>query len=624
MEATIHTQRDGNKKKPHQMLVPSKLRRGTVVRRIFLVVLALLLAWQTFNAWSQYRQTVSDAYRALEISTRQRATRLSEMMDRTIQLMERILAEEHVRPVGNERLQEYLLGMPELRTLFVVLPNGILRNSTNITLIGGDASHFEYYVHHNDHPNETGLHVSRPFVTVSSNLEVITLSMPILAKDGTLQGIVVATPEPSLYLDILQITESEQGQRAILINEFGDIIGIEPKEYETLIGDSVLEGAGFKAHLASGEPMTHQMYTSTISGEKLAAVFLDIGDTGLIAASFLTRDTLLQTWLASQFRSMPLVLAILLLVAALALLASRQVRKIEAADRFSIGLIETANDIIIGLDRDGVIRLFNGFAETCTGYARAEVIGQPMDCLLTTETDGASLLEAFLAMQSGNAVQDGHESLLKTRDGRTLVVNWRATPVPDNFLGIAVVVFGRDISDLRAKEADLIRLATTDALTGLYNRRFFLQQVDHEIARARRNQEMPLALVMLDLDLFKDVNDTWGHLQGDRVLQALAWVLVDTARKTDITGRLGGEEFAVLLPETDADHARVLAERLRLHIAEALATVEGIPVNQTASLGVTLLQAEDQRPEDLLARADKALYRAKREGRNCVRYQTGD
>ncbi len=595
-----------------------------IVRRLFLLVLALLLAWQSFNAWSQYRQTVSDAYRALEISTRQRATRLSAMMQRTTQLMERIIEEEHVRVMDSARLQEYLLGMPELRTLFILSADGIIRAGSKPALLGGDASDREYYSYHNNDPADGRLHVSRPFETRTDRVQVVTLSLPILAADGTLQGVVVATPDPDLYLDILQITESEQGQRSILIHAFGDIIGTAPKVYETYIGDSMLGGAGFKAHLASGEAMTHQMYTSSITGERMIAVYLDIGDTDLIAASILTCDTLLQTWLTSQFRSMPLVLAILLLVAALALLATWQVRKIEAANRFSLGLIETANDIIIGLDCGGVIRLFNGFAETCTGYARADVLGQPVDCLLTTETDGSSLLESFLAMQSGDTVQTGHESHLKTRDGRTLAVNWRATTVQENFLGIAVVAFGRDISDLRAKEADLIRLATTDALTGLCNRRFFLQQAEHELARARRNHGSALALVMLDLDLFKDVNDTWGHLQGDRVLQALARVLVDTARKTDITGRLGGEEFALLLPETDADHARVMAERLRLHVADALSTVEGIPVRLTASLGVTLLHAEDERPEDLLARADKALYRAKREGRNCVRFQNGE
>ena len=625
MEAVIHTQENGSKaKRQHRMPVPFALRRGMFVRGLFLLVLALLLTWQAFNAWSQYRQTVSDGYRTLEISTRQRASRLSAMMQRTAQLMTRIIEEDRSRQLDSARLQEYLLGMPELRALFVLSTDGIIRASSNESLIGRNASPFEYAVWHLEHPDELGLHVSRPFETISSRLEVVTLSLPIFAHDGALQGIVVATPEPSLYLDILHITESESGQRAMLLNTYGDIIGTAPEEYEDFIGDSVRNGAGFKAHIASGESMTHQMYTSSITGEQMAAVYLNIGETGLISVSILTRDTLLQTWLVAQFKTMPQVLTILLLVAALALLASRQVRQIEAANRFSLGLIETANDIIIGLDREGAIRLFNGLAETSTGYARADVLGKPLDRLLAAESDSDALLAAFLAMQSGNTSQNDLESLLKTRDGRTLVVNWRVTPVPDNFLGIVVVAFGRDISDLRAKEADLIRLATTDALTGLFNRHYFLQQANHEIARARRNHETPLALIMLDLDLFKDVNDTWGHLQGDRVLQALARVLVDTARKTDIAGRLGGEEFSLLLPETDADHARVLAERLRLRIAESLSTVDGIPIRLTASLGVTILHPKDERPEDLLARADKALYRAKHEGRNCVRYQNGE
>jgi diguanylate cyclase (GGDEF)-like protein len=164
--------------------------------------------------------------------------------------------------------------------------------------------------------------------------------------------------------------------------------------------------------------------------------------------------------------------------------------------------------------------------------------------------------------------------------------------------------------------AQVRRLATTDGLTGLCNRRRFFDLAEAEFARAKQRAR-PLSAIMLDVDHFKKVNDRHGHAVGDRVLQAVAQRCRDALRPEDVMGRYGGEEFAIVLPETGLDHShRELAEGLRLAVAsEPIATDDG-PVTVTISLGVATATSTTSDLAALLDAADGALYEAKRQGRN--------
>ncbi|GAB4293043.1 MAG: hypothetical protein Kow0096_08370 [Thiohalomonadaceae bacterium] len=160
--------------------------------------------------------------------------------------------------------------------------------------------------------------------------------------------------------------------------------------------------------------------------------------------------------------------------------------------------------------------------------------------------------------------------------------------------------------------------ARTDALTGLPNRRRFFELAEREMERALR-YDAPLAVVMLDLDHFKDVNDRHGHAAGDQVLRAVGDACRDVLRTNDIVGRLGGEEFAILLPETNLEGACQFAERLRQAIAACRVGLPGTELSLTATLGVAArVPGEDLTLDELLARADAALYRGKAAGRNRV------
>jgi diguanylate cyclase (GGDEF)-like protein len=171
--------------------------------------------------------------------------------------------------------------------------------------------------------------------------------------------------------------------------------------------------------------------------------------------------------------------------------------------------------------------------------------------------------------------------------------------------------------DLKKAQVELQLLAATDFLTGISNHRSFSEAGEREIQRTLRYGH-PLAALMIDLDHFKRVNDKYGHAAGDRVLVAITAAIRKLLRDIDVFGRLGGEEFAILLPETDLAGGGATAERLRAAIAETAIDTGNAVLKVTISIGVTLLSQADRELDALLKRADDAMYEAKRNGRNRV------
>ncbi len=181
---------------------------------------------------------------------------------------------------------------------------------------------------------------------------------------------------------------------------------------------------------------------------------------------------------------------------------------------------------------------------------------------------------------------------------------------------VAMAAFGWVIG---RKEDQLEELTLVDALTGIGNRRKFDMRLREELARASRTKD-DLALLIIDIDRFKAVNDRWGHLAGDRVLRQIAGLVLDTFRATDIVCRYGGEEIAVIAPDTNLEEASVLAERIRERIAATPLEIPGADATITISVGITAWEGEPPAlADEVTARADSALYDAKREGRNRCR-----
>jgi diguanylate cyclase (GGDEF)-like protein len=164
---------------------------------------------------------------------------------------------------------------------------------------------------------------------------------------------------------------------------------------------------------------------------------------------------------------------------------------------------------------------------------------------------------------------------------------------------------------------DLVQRASIDSLSGLFNRRHFLELAEGEWSRFDR-YERPLSLMLLDIDMFKTINDRYGHDVGDQAIAHIAAVCRDGKRTPDIVARIGGEEFALLLPETSLESARPVAERLRRQIADTPLIVAGAPIAITVSIGVAEATPEMADIAALMRAADQALYGAKHAGRNRV------
>lgn len=211
-------------------------------------------------------------------------------------------------------------------------------------------------------------------------------------------------------------------------------------------------------------------------------------------------------------------------------------------------------------------------------------------------------------------------------DGRML--EWDYTPIMQQDQLYGHLWLCRDVTWwiqseqlLRIQTEQLRQLAFMDGLTEVSNRRHIVENAQRELRRARRSQR-ELSLILFDVDHFKRVNDTWGHAIGDEVLRWIAGLAAQAVRNTDFIGRYGGEEFLILLPEADADAARMIAERLRRMICETPFESGSIQLTISVSLGVTTVPpGSDAALDAYLRYADTAMYAAKAQGRNCLVFE---
>ncbi|WP_165445862.1 sensor domain-containing diguanylate cyclase [Bradyrhizobium uaiense] len=222
----------------------------------------------------------------------------------------------------------------------------------------------------------------------------------------------------------------------------------------------------------------------------------------------------------------------------------------------------------------------------------------------------AKELAGFASKRIAEVKAGDHVRELQTPDDRRLRAH--CTTIAGG--GRAITYY--DVTDLIRNAEQLERLATTDPLTGLYNRRHFLAALDAEWSRFQRYYRS-VSVLMVDIDHFKDVNDRYGHAIGDEAIKAMASACLHGKRKSDIVGRVGGEEFAIVLPETTLSRARIVAERVRKRIAAQTLRTRDADFRITASIGVAEALVSMSGIEALMNAADQALYQAKAQGRNC-------
>lgn len=294
-------------------------------------------------------------------------------------------------------------------------------------------------------------------------------------------------------------------------------------------------------------------------------------------------------------------------------------RQAEERNRLLHAALDAAANAVVITDTSATIEWSNPAFTALTGFCADEALGRKPKELIKSGRQNAEFYGALWDTILRGEVWRG-EVVNKRKDGQLYDEALTITPVRDRNGRLAhFVAVKEDITARKRQEHELQRLASTDPLTGVRNRRAFMERLEAELARVRRYGK-PAALLMLDLDHFKRVNDSYGHAAGDTVLRQFAALVRAALRQTDSFGRLGGEEFAVLLPETELSGAAELAERMRAQLERTPIEAGGQALHITASIGLTLLESTDPHADTALARADDALYRAKSMGRNRVEY----
>ena len=287
-------------------------------------------------------------------------------------------------------------------------------------------------------------------------------------------------------------------------------------------------------------------------------------------------------------------------------------------------LVENTNDVIMVLDAtplsEGGPRIVyvNPAFEKLMGYTADEVVGQNPKILQGPATDDKTRYKLRKAMREGTSIRT--QILNYDKAGNELWLDINMVPLFDeNGTLTYYAAIERDLTEHKKLQSHLESMATTDSLTGLANRQAFLQRAKNEFIRARRYAR-PLTVVMIDIDRFKSINDQFGHAAGDEVLRQVADICQSSLRGSDFMGRVGGEEFVLLLPDTPRSNAYHVAERMRIHLCETPIKLEnGASLTITASFGVAPMNEADSDFNVVLERADDAMYLAKHGGRNLVK-----
>jgi len=294
--------------------------------------------------------------------------------------------------------------------------------------------------------------------------------------------------------------------------------------------------------------------------------------------------------------------------------------------QFRNSIIDNANVWLDVLDEKRNVLIWNKAAETISGYSRGEVVGNDRiwEWLYPDEAYRKELIEKVTAVVEKGEVREGLETTIRCKDGQTKIISWHERNLLDREgKTIGSIALGRDITERKRAEKQLAYMATHDPLTDLPNRQAFNDRLKLELTHAHRNRQK-LAVMMLDLDYFKDVNDTLGHSVGDQLLQAVGHRLTSIQRKSDTVARLGGDEFMLILPGiAQAKVAEEIAQKVLEAVRQPFAA-DGHELHITTSIGMVIYPEDAEDGETLVKNADIAMYRSKEMGRDNYQCYTLD
>jgi diguanylate cyclase (GGDEF)-like protein/PAS domain S-box-containing protein len=526
------------------------------------------------------------------------------------------------------RLQSFLYlrkaTLPRLRGLFVYAADGSwVATSERVNISAFNNADRDYFQHHRTSASREPF-IGPPVKSRSGGQWIITISRRVNLADGSFGGVVLATVDVAYFSRIYAgFDMGPQGSLALL-TQSGTLLARYP-HVERFVGHD------FSGSTALQNPHGAQSGTvrfkSALDGVQRASAFYRSDRFPLTVLASHAEADVLAGWRQGVVGRMGTIVGLTLLLAGMGLLVVRELANRQKLLRVITGqeadfrlLAESSSDMVSRIAFDGTLTYVSPSSLRILGWSPEVLVGR--HALAGLYDDDRAAVEAVVeSMRRG----EKSEALIAYRTRhRTSGVVWlesslTVTRHPGTGAIDGVVSISRDVSEHKQIETHLARLATLDSMTGLSNRRHLDSRLTQEAA-AVPDHSKPLAVLLIDVDHFKAFNDTYGHQAGDYCLQQIASVLQNHAtRQGDIAARYGGEEFALVLPDTDADGCKAVAERIRCAIEDLNIRHAGNSAapHVTVSIGgCSVSPNETLSAADMLSRADASLYAAKRHGRN--------
>jgi diguanylate cyclase (GGDEF)-like protein/PAS domain S-box-containing protein len=527
-------------------------------------------------------------------------------------------------------LKKYTKMLPQLLSISLVAPNGKIVANGIDSLTNIDVSDRDYFRFHRM-PGNTGLFISHSYVSRLSNHWIFTISRSIVNADGSLKMVVVAGL-PVDYFDAFYHSLSVgKGTHMLLVRSDDGTVLVE-SPVSTSHGITNILNTPLFVHYrqfpAGSFETDTDIFDGALSGASNVIAYAGSSDHPLLAVTSLSKSEVLMPWHNRVWQLAMLgTLTIGLLLALIRLLwgqlnelISGKANLEEKNESLALAaqVFETSLHAITILSSNGTILRANKAFSDITGYAGSEVLGHNFSLFENSFVEAELRTQIIKSLYANGSWQG--EARLLTKAGDELIVKQSVSMLRNGSGAVqSVVAIFQDITEQKLSERRLHQLAHFDVLTNLPNRRTFSERIQHEIDLAVRHDTM-LAVLFIDLDHFKTINDSLGHATGDLVLQSIAARLRGCLRIGDTVARLGGDEFVVLL---EGNSKVASFERVATKLADSLKAaidIDGREMYVAASMGISVFPQDGLDSETLLRNADTAMYRAKTAGRNCWRF----
>lgn len=484
-----------------------------------------------------------------------------------------------------------------------------------------DLSDREHFRIHRERSSDE-LFISKPILGRVSKRWSVQFTRPLYDRQDQFSGVIVLSISPEYFYRFYRAIDLGSDSVISLVRGSGEVLSRYPQPEEAL-GKTITD-VPYLGQFSPTYGFFHKV--AQIDGVERIYAWRKLEPQPLVVVVGFGMERILMPYWPQQTRALLAasgLTLLLLLVGFLKWTSMGQQQRLttalaESEERWRYALDGVGDGVWDWQVQSGKV-IFSRAWKAMLGYAEAEIDNNLEEWKHRVHPDDlpgvlADLDDYFL----GKTPVYINEHRMRCKDGewkwildRGMVIQRDSLERPLRMVGTHI-----DISARKAMEEMLRNMATTDGLTGLYNRRFFLSRMEEELARLQRGVTLMATVLMVDLDHFKKINDTYGHAAGDAVLRHFSALLNDGLRQTDTAGRLGGEEFALLLAGTDESGGRLFAQRLCEQTAASVVMVEGQAIHFTVSIGIARLLPADGSVEKALQRADGALYEAKHNGRN--------